>query len=67
VKSNPRSKRLVGDPGDPVLPFADAEFDVALSSPPLSFFADPGRAVAEMARVIVPGGVVALQTYAPPG
>jgi SAM-dependent methyltransferase len=47
------------------LPFADAEFDVALCQSALFFFADPGRAVTEMARVVVPGGVVALQTYAP--
>ena len=52
-----------GDAED--LPFADAEFDVALCQSALFFFADPGRAVAEMARVVVPGGVVALQTYAP--
>ncbi len=52
-----------GDAED--LPFADAEFDVALCQSALFFFADPGRAVAEMARVVIPGGVVALQTYAP--
>lgn len=51
-----------GDAED--LPFADAEFDVALCQSALFFFADPGRAVAELARVVVPGGVVALQTYA---
>jgi len=51
-----------GDAED--LPFEDAEFDVALCQSAL-FFADPGRAVAEMVRVVVPGGVVALQTYAP--
>lgn len=47
------------------LPFPDAEFDVALCQSALFFFANPERAVAEMARVVVPGGVVALQTYAP--
>ncbi len=52
-----------GDAED--LPFADAEFDVVLCQSALFFFPDPARAVAEMARVIVPGGVVALQTYAP--
>jgi SAM-dependent methyltransferase len=52
-----------GDAED--LPFENAEFDVALCQSALFFFADPGRAVAEMARVVVPGGVVALQTYAP--
>jgi SAM-dependent methyltransferase len=52
-----------GDAED--LPFGDAEFDVALCQSALFFFADPDRAVAEMARVVVPGGVIALQTYAP--
>lgn len=47
------------------LPFADAEFDVALCQSALFFFPDPSRAVAEMARVVARGGVVALQTYAP--
>ncbi|MFC5731401.1 MULTISPECIES: class I SAM-dependent methyltransferase [Nocardioides] len=51
-----------GDAED--LPFADAEFDVALCQSGLFFFADPGRAVAEMARVVAPGGLVGLQTYA---
>jgi SAM-dependent methyltransferase len=52
-----------GDAED--LPFADATFDVALCQSALFFFPDPGRAVGEMARVVAPGGVVALQTYAP--
>lgn len=52
-------------PGDAEsLPFDDDEFAVALCQSALFFFADPGRAVAEMARVVVPGGVVGLQTYA---
>lgn len=59
----PSLEWVQGDAED--LPFADAEFDVALCQSALSFFADPGRAVAEMARVVNPGGVVALQTYAP--
>lgn len=52
-----------GDAED--LPFPDAEFAVALCQSALFFFADPDRAVAEMARVVASGGVVALQTYAP--
>lgn len=47
------------------LPIADAQFDVALCQSALFFFADPGGAVAEMARVVGPQGVVGLQTYAP--
>ena len=59
----PDPEWVQGDAED--LPFADAEFDVALCQSALFFFADPGRAVAEMARVVMPGGMVALQTYAP--
>jgi SAM-dependent methyltransferase len=42
------------------LPFADGEFDVAVSQMALMFFPDPGAALAEMARVVVPGGTVAV-------
>lgn len=62
-EARPDLEWVQGDAED--LPFADAEFDVALCQSALFFFADPGRAVAEMARVVAPGGVVALQTYAP--
>lgn len=61
--ARPDLEWMLGDAED--LPFADAEFDVVLCQSALFFFADPGRAVAEMARVVTPGGVVALQTYAP--
>lgn len=61
--ARPDLEWVPGDAED--LPFADAEFDVALCQSALFFFADPGRAVSEMARVVVPGGVVALQTFAP--
>lgn len=62
-EARPSLEWVQGDAED--LPFADAEFDVALCQSALFFFADPGKAVAEMARVVVPGGVVAVQTYAP--
>jgi SAM-dependent methyltransferase len=52
----------VGDAAD--LPYADERFDVALCQSALFFFADPARAVQEMARVVREGGSVALQTYA---
>jgi SAM-dependent methyltransferase len=52
----------IGDAVD--LPYADATFDAALCQSALFFFADPARAVREMARVLTGGGVVALQTYA---
>lgn len=63
LAARPDLEWVHGDAED--LPFVDAEFDVALCQSALFFFAHPGRAVTEMARVVVPGGVVALQTYAP--
>jgi SAM-dependent methyltransferase len=41
------------------LPFDDASFDAVLSQLVVNFLSDAPRAVAEMARVTVPGGVVA--------
>jgi SAM-dependent methyltransferase len=41
------------------LPFDDNTFDVAAMALAISFLDDPGAAVAEMARVVRPGGVVA--------
>jgi SAM-dependent methyltransferase len=46
------------------LPYDDNTFDVALCQSALFFFPDAEAAVREMARVAVPGGAVALQTYA---
>jgi SAM-dependent methyltransferase len=45
------------------LPFADAEFDVAISNFGLPHFADPEAVVIEMARVTRLGGRVALSTH----
>jgi SAM-dependent methyltransferase len=42
------------------LPFADSEFDVVVSQMALMFFPDPAAALAEMARVVAPGGTVAV-------
>lgn len=41
------------------LPFANNSFDVAAMALVISFLPDPGKAVAEMARVVRPGGWVA--------
>lgn len=51
-----------GDAAD--LPFPDASFDVVTCQMALMFFPDPERAVAEMARVAAPGGVVAVDVPA---
>jgi SAM-dependent methyltransferase len=42
------------------LPFADGAFDAAISLYALEHFADPRRALEEMARVVRPGGTVAV-------
>lgn len=45
------------------LPFAEAEFDRVVSGLVLNFVPDPPRAVAEMARVLRPGGTAALYVW----
>jgi SAM-dependent methyltransferase len=42
------------------LPFADGRFDAALCQMALMFFPDPAGALREMARVVKPGGAVAV-------
>lgn len=46
------------------LPFADGRFDAVLCQSALFFFPDVPAALTEMARVVRPGGVVTIQTYA---
>jgi SAM-dependent methyltransferase len=45
------------------LPFATESFDASLSQLVVNFFADPGAALAEMARVTRPGGTIAACTW----
>ncbi len=50
--------------GDAVpLPMPDAGFDIAVMALVIFFVPDPGKAVAEMARVVRPGGVVASYSW----
>jgi SAM-dependent methyltransferase len=49
------------------LPFADNSFDIAAMALVISFLPDPGKAVAEMARVVRPGGSVATYMWDIPG
>ncbi len=49
------------------LPFADDEFDAALSQLAVNFMADPEAGVAEMRRVVRPGGAVAACVWDYPG
>jgi SAM-dependent methyltransferase len=46
------------------LPFADGRFDAVLCQSALFFFPDLPAALREMVRVLRPGGVLAVQTYA---
>lgn len=45
------------------LPFRDGSFDVTVSGLALNFVPDPSRAAAEMARVLVPGGLAAAYVW----
>ena len=49
------------------LPFADAGFDLALSSFGVMFSPDHRRAAAELLRVVRPGGRIALASWTPEG
>jgi ubiquinone/menaquinone biosynthesis C-methylase UbiE len=53
-----RASFLIGDAE--TLPLRDAGFDVALSECSLCTFPDKPRAIAEMARVVRPGGTIAI-------
>jgi len=49
------------------LPFADASFDVALSTFGVMFAPDHARAAAEMRRVVRPGGRIGMANWTPDG
>jgi ubiquinone/menaquinone biosynthesis C-methylase UbiE len=57
--SRPQSRRRVREGVGEKLPWANAEFDAALSSLVLGFLRDPDQGVREMTRVTRPGGTVA--------
>ena len=53
--------------GAEALPFADAGFDAAIMALVISFLPNPAKAVAEMARVVRPGGWIAAYMWDIPG
>jgi SAM-dependent methyltransferase len=53
--------------GAEALPFPEDAFEAVLSQLVLSFVGDPPRAIAEMLRVVRPGGTVAACTFAADG
>ena len=59
--NDPRIKVLHGDAC--AMPFEDSSFDAALSQLVLQFVPQPGEAVAEMRRVVRPGGIVAAAVW----
>jgi len=48
------------------LPWPDASFDLVISLEALEFFPRPRRALAEMARVLMPGGALIVSKYPDP-
>ena len=60
----PPSARFIVAAGEQ-LPFADDSFDLVLGLGFIAYFADPAPALAEIRRVLRPGGTVILQTTKP--
>jgi ubiquinone/menaquinone biosynthesis C-methylase UbiE len=58
-------RRVVFQQGDAMaLPFEDDRFDIAIMALVIHFVPDPARAVAEMTRVVRPGGTIASYVWA---
>jgi len=60
-RSRPSVRFKIGDAMS--LPFAEASFDVAVCGLGLNFIPEPERALAEMRRITVPEGVVAVYVW----
>lgn len=64
ARTAPAAKQVNFQVGDAqALPFSAAEFDVAAMALVMTFIADPARAIAEMKRVVKPGGTVATYVW----
>ena len=60
ARGRPEAAGAIFQMGDAMaLPFTDGRFDAAAMALAISFVPDPARSVAEMARVVRPGGTVA--------
>jgi len=57
----PNAELEVGD--SEALAFADGEFTAVLCSTSIHHYPDPGKAIAEMARVLAPGGRIAIGDF----
>jgi ubiquinone/menaquinone biosynthesis C-methylase UbiE len=64
ARNEPEATRLRGRLGEP-LPFADASFDAAVAMRVLKYVDRFDDAIAEMARVVKPGGVVVIELTNP--
>jgi ubiquinone/menaquinone biosynthesis C-methylase UbiE len=68
ARSRPASRVARFRQGDAMaLPFADDTFDAAVMPLVIFFVPDPAKGVAEMARVVHPGGIVAAYAWDMPG
>jgi ubiquinone/menaquinone biosynthesis C-methylase UbiE len=62
--TTPAAKRVNFQVGDvQSLPFGAREFDAAAMALVITFIPDPGKAIAEMKRVVRPGGTVATYVW----
>jgi ubiquinone/menaquinone biosynthesis C-methylase UbiE len=64
ARTTPAAARLQFQVGDAQsLPFADAEFDIATMALVITFIPDPAAALAELKRVVKPGGTIATYVW----
>ncbi len=64
ARARPAARRAAFRQGDATaLPFAEASFDAAVMALVIFFVPDPAKGVAEMARVVCPGGTVAAYAW----
>jgi SAM-dependent methyltransferase len=68
ARSRPAARQADFQQGDAMaLPFADRQFDAAVMALVIFFVPDPAKGVAEMARVVRPGGLVCAYAWDIPG